>query len=207
MHTPLILDCIRLGILTESPLRKYPLRAANLAVVLKAYAIEAKLPYTLNNQKFDELSDYKLYLTDAGLEWLFNVFKQHSLPFLRSAFQFVFSNATEADIQNPEYVGYNNFRGITGDRPKAGTKQKAVLVRKVGRTLREYKFDSIREARREFLYLSRFYPVEQFKLYRIKKNTKKGKVSYYRDEIPLILKESKRGVPVNLPHLKEGGNR
>ena len=76
-------------------------------------------------------------------------------------------------------------------------------MRKVGRTLREYKFDSIREARREFLYLSRFYPVEQFKLYRIRKNTKKGKVSYYRDEIPLILKETKRGVPVNLPHLKE----
>jgi hypothetical protein len=49
--------------------------------------------------------------------------------------------------------------------------------------------------------------VEQFKLYRIKKNTKKGKVSYCRAEIPLILKESKRGVPVNLPHLKEGGNK
>ena len=72
MHTPLSQTAC-LGYL-RNPLRNYPLRAANLAAVLKAYAIEAKLPYTLNNQKFDELSDYKLYLTDAGLEWLLSVF-------------------------------------------------------------------------------------------------------------------------------------
>lgn len=204
MHAPLILDCLRLGILTETPHRKYPLRAANLSAVLKAYAIEARMPYTLNVRNLQELSDYKLYLTDEGLEWLYDVFKQHSLPFLRSAFQFVFSSATEDDVQNPEqYAGFNNFRGTIGERPKAGTKQKAVLVRKVGKALREYKFDSIREARAEFFNLSRFFPVDQFKLYRIRKETRNKTPSYYREELPLIFKESKRGMVGNLPHLKE----
>jgi hypothetical protein len=195
---------MQIGILTDKPIRKYPLRAANLAMVLKAYAVASRLPYTVDNHNFDELSEYRLYLTEGGLEWLYNLFKQYSLAYLRSTFQFIFSAATEADVQNPEqYAGYNNFRGTIGDMPKAGTKQKAILVRRVGRVDRKYEFNSILEAREEFFNLSRYFPADQFKLYRIRKNTKRGKVYYYEQEIPLVLEKSKRGVAVNLPHLKE----
>lgn len=203
MHEHLISKCKQLGILTETSTRKYPLRTANLAAVLKAYAITARQPYKIDNQNLDELRDYTLYLTEAGYEWLLDVFGQFSLAFLRSAFQFVFSNATEADLKKPEkYAGYRNFKGTIGDRPKAGTKQKAVLVRRVGRVDRRTEFDSILKAREEFFNLSRYFPAEQFKLYRVRKQTKKGRVYYYEEEIPLILEQNKRGVDSNLPHLR-----
>lgn len=114
-------------------------------------------------------------------------------------FKFVFSQATEEDIDNVKYQGYNNFRGIIGDKPKAGTKQSAILMHKD----KEYSFTTLREARKEVLMLSRFYPIDEFKLYRIRKNTKNGKVYYYKEEVELILKESKRGRDSNLPHLRK----
>lgn len=203
MHVPLINKCKELGILTETSLRKYPLRAANLAVVLKAYAITALQPYKIDNQNLDVLAGYKLYLSEAGYEWLLDVFSQYSLAYLRSAFQFVFSNASEEDLKSPEkYSGYNNFRGTVGDKPKAGTKQKAVLVRRVGRVDRRTEFDSILKAREEFFNLSRYLPASQFKLYRVRRQTKKGKVYFYEEEIPLILERNNRGVDSNLPHLR-----
>lgn len=114
-------------------------------------------------------------------------------------FKFVFSNATEEDIDKVTYQGYNNFRGITGDKPKAGTKQKAVLVHKD----KEYTFETLREARKEVLMLSRFYPIDEFTLYRVRKLTKKGKPTYYREKVKIILEPTKRGRNSNLPHLRK----
>ena len=198
-----VTKCLELGILTDEKIRAYPLRSANLAVVLKAYAITMRMPYTINNRHLELLDDYDLYLTDGGLEWLFSIFKQFSLQYLRSAFQFVFSYAREDDIGDPKYMGYNNFRGIIGDKPKAGTKQKAVLVRsygKNGKIKKEFPFDTLREARQGVIDLTRFYPIDEFKLYRIRRQHKNGKDYYYRSEVPLLLKESKRGLTGNLPN-------
>lgn len=195
-HSDSYIDvCKEIGILTDKKIRKYPLRSANLAVVLKAYAISTHRPYEINLHKVNVLDDYKLYLTDGGLEWLMYTFKQHSLKYLKSVFLFVFTNATEDDIEDETYIGYNNFRGITGDRPKAGTKQKAILMHKH----KEFHFETLKEARKELMNLARFYPLDDFKLYRIKKNTKDGITRYYKREVPLIYKESKRGMNNNLP--------
>lgn len=198
-----ISKCLEVGILTEDNIRKYPLRPANLATVLKAYAISMKLPYTIDNHNFDILDDYKLYLTDGGFEWLLDFFSQHSLEFLRHTFSFVFSMATAADISNPDYQGYKNFRGLRGIKPKAGTKQQAILVRTVGRTKRETHYETLLEARQAVIDLTRFYPADEFKLYRIRVNRKNGKETYYRSEVPLFIDSSKRGAVVNLPNVKK----
>lgn len=184
-------DCLRLGILTEVKIYKYPLRSANLAVILKAYANETHQPYEIKTSYYYVLSDYSLYLTPSGFEWLLYTFQKHSLEFLRATYGFVFSKAKESDITNVNYIYYNNFRGVTGDRPKAGSKQKAVLVRIIKRAKREFHFNSLREARDAFMNFSRFYPTEEFKLYRIKKDC--------REEVPLILPPNKRGA-----HLRKG---
>ena len=170
-------------------------------MVLKAYAVETNVPYSVTNN-YAVLSDYKLYLTDGGLEWLIHGFKKHSFTFLRSTYQFVFSNAKEEDVGDLEYLGYNNFRGVTGDKPKAGTKQKSILLHSHCGKVTEYKFDTLHEGRAEVLQLTRFYPIEEFVLYRIRKLTKKGKATYYREKVRLILPPTKRGVKSNLPHIR-----
>lgn len=192
--------CITLGILTEEDIRKYPLRNTNLGIVLKVYANAAHKPYTLSPDVYVELERYTLYLTDDGLDWLLEEFQKHSLRFLRRTYKFVFINATAKDVTDRNYIGYRNFCGLVGDRPQAGTKQAAVLVRTVGPHVREYPFDTLKEARKELMNLSRFYPLEQFTLYRIRKNTKKGKVLYYRAKVPLLVEKGQRGA-----HLR-GGN-
>lgn len=204
LHThQYILRCVALGILTDKSPRKYPLRAANLALVLKAYAIAMHLPYTINNQRYDLMEGYTYYLTEGGYEWLMNFFQQYSLPYLRSTFHFLFANATKVDIDNPEqYQAYNNFRGTVGERPKAGTKQKAVLVRTYKNMKKEYHFDTIAEARQELLMLTRYFPLNEFTLYRVRKNTRAEGVTYYRSEIPLLIEKSGRGTAVNLPHVR-----
>lgn len=203
MDAAYILRCKELGILTDEAIRKYPLRAANLAVVLKAYAHSTYQHYTIDTQDLTALEGHNLYLTADGFEWLVGVFNSHSLPFLRSAFGFVFSNATEADLLDPNtYQGYGNFRGEIGDRPKTGTVQKAVLVRKVGRTYRETYFDTLKEAREAIFDFAKYLPMKDFKLYRIRKYTRNGNVTYGRAEVPLILDKNKRGVADNLPHLR-----
>lgn len=203
-----VAKCKELGILTDDSIRKYPLRAANLAMVLKAYATDTNQPYTLNNQRYSEVfSDFALYLTEGGLEWLFDFFTRHSLSFLKSTFQFLFTNATQFEVDHPEtYAGFNNLRGTVGDRPKAGTKQGAILVRTCGNLKKTYTFDSILEAREEFFNISRYYPVEEFTLYRVRKLLKKGKTTYYKEQIPLILPPSRRGLAVNLPNVRRAND-
>jgi hypothetical protein len=111
--------------------------------------------------------------------------------------------ATAADISNPDYQGYKNFRGLRGVKPKAGTKQQAILVRTVGRTKRETHYETLLEARQAVIDLTRFYPADEFKLYRIRVNRKNGKETYYRSEVPLFIDSSKRGAVVNLPNVKK----
>jgi len=197
-----ILKCVSAGILTKEPLYKYPLRNANLAVVLKAYAVATNQPYTITKE-YEYLDVHKLYLTKGGFEWLLGVFKQYSLTYLRSTFGHVFINADEKDVGDLEYLGYNNLRGLSGERPKAGTKQKAVLVHRRGRRKVEYKFNTLRAARDEIFNLSRFYPIDEFTLYRIRKNTKRGTVYYYREEVRTLLPTNNRGAVTNLPHVRK----
>lgn len=199
-----IAKCKALGVLTDEKIRKYPLRAANLAMVLKAYAVDTNQAYTLNNLKYDEVfSEYELYLTEGGLEWIFDFFKRHGLAFLRTVFQFMFANATDFEVQHPEtYAGFNNLRGTVGDKQKAGTKQAAILERLVGRVKKQYHFTTLREAREEFFRLSRYYPIEEFTLYRIRKLTKNGRETHYKEKVPLLLPESRRGRVVNLPNVR-----
>ena len=187
-----ISKCVELGILCVTPFRKYPLRPFNLAVVLKVYALSSRLPYSINHTRLKEIDHHLYYLTDAGLEWLYQSFSQWSLDFLRSTFASLFAKATPDDLKNLSgFSGLANFRGETGVRPKAGSKQGAMLVRVDGKRKQTFKFDTLHEARAEFLSLSRFYPIDQFKLYRL---SKKG--SY--KEVQLILQPSKRGLGNNL---------
>lgn len=172
-------------------------------MVLKAYALESRLPYSIDNKNYDIL-DEKLYLTDEGIEWLYSIFRKHSFGYLRRVFQFVFSKATPASLKQLEtYEGLNNFRGTTGERPKAGSKQKAILIRRHGRVEQVFNFDTIHEARQEVLMLTRFYSPDELTLYRVRTQNKKGREYQFKEKIPLLLGESKRGLAINLPHLKE----
>lgn len=195
--------CIEAGVLTKEPIWKYPLRPANLAMVLKTYAVATNRPYDVSNQKYHLLSHHKLYLTAAGFEWACSVYKSHTLGYLRTAFPFLFSRADERSLDHPEkYVGFRNMRGEIGERPKAGSKSRAVLVRRYGKDnklVREYIYDTLHEARDAIPHILSVYPPEQFTLYRLKKV--KGKE--YRERVALILGPSRRGVAVNLPHIKE----
>lgn len=183
------------GWLTEEPIRKYPLTSSNLSVVLKIYAIEHFLPYTVKLEK-GVATTY--YLTDDGLEHVYDFFRNRTLSYIRSTFSWLFMNADEYTLENIEdYSVLDNFRGIEGIHPKAGTKQKALIVRTVKRCKREYHFDSIREARDALrIYLSH-YPIEEFKLYRIR--TQKG--CTFKEEIPLIVE---RNVSISVDNLLGG---
>ena len=190
-------QCITIGILTSEQIQKYPLRSGNIAVVLKAYALHSKLPFTLDNNDISIYDNYKLYLTEDGYRWLIDEFKKYTLVFLRSTFQHVFANLNDISKIN-NYKGLNNFKGISGINYKAGTKSGAVLVRKQRARVHELFFTTLTEARKEVINLTRFYPVEDFNLYLV--TNSKG--VYYKQKVPLILESNRRGVPVNLPHLK-----
>jgi hypothetical protein len=201
VHTDAYIDkCLILGILTTDNIRKYPLRSANLAVVLKVYATFAGLPYQLNNQQYEKVfATYRLYLTDQGLQWLFEEFKQHSLSFWLRLFPFIFNQITEKDIQRLEkHPAFGNFKGKRGVRTVAGSKQRAILEIKINKATKKIHYNSVAEARKAVLELSRFYPVDHFLLYRIKQDRNRS----YPQLIPTILKESKRGAVCNLPHVR-----
>jgi hypothetical protein len=198
--------CIDIGVLTAEAIHKYPLRSANIAVVLKLYAHMTHQPYTIDNQRFDILDEYKVYMTDGGLVWLRESFKTLSLGFLKKTFTHLFANVTTIEHMNKQLEPFlANFKGLKGVQPKAGSKQAAVIIRSYGKNNRiqkEFNYPELRLAREALLDMTRFYPLEQFKLYRIRKLTKKGKVTYYKEEVPIILEASKRGHTNNLPTLR-----
>ena len=199
-----IAQCIDIGILTKLSIRKYPLRPGNIAVVLKAYALNAKIPFEIDNQNLNVFESYRLFLTEKGLAWLINEFKKYTLAFLRVGFQYTFSQASQHDLENIDnYSGLNNFKGVSGINYKQGTQNKALLVRQYGKNNKlrvETMFDTLVDARKEVLHLTRYYPAEQFTLYRLSKQKKNG--VYYKYKVPLFLEENRRGLAVNLPHLK-----
>ena len=171
-------ECKDQGILTEETIRKYPLSLSNLHVVLKIYAINTFQPYTY---KLEKGVNTTYYLTDKGLEMFYNFFKEHSYNYCRSLFSHLLIRAKEG-FNPAEYKDFSNFRGTDGIRAVAGTKQPALVIRTVGRCKRQYPFDSIKEARDTLrLWLTK-YPIEEFKLYRVR--TQKG--STFKEEIPLI---------------------
>jgi hypothetical protein len=197
MLASIIAECIRVGILTQDIIRKYPLQNGNLAVVLKVYALYVRLPFVFDYKNLEEYKEYKLYLTETGYAWIINEFKKYTLIYLRSTFPHLFANLKSIEHING-YTGLNNLKGLTGVNYLAGTKGGALLVRKQGTRTFEETFDTLLEARKEVLNLSRFYPIENFILYR----TGYRNGVYYKNKVQLILESNRRGVPVNLPHLK-----
>lgn len=172
-------QCKDEGILTEEKIRKYPLTLSNLHVVLKMYAVENFLPYEYKLEKGIETT---YYLTEEGLEWFYNFFRTHSFIYCRSLFSQLLINAGER-FDPVSYPYFSNFRGTDGYHPPAGSKQAAMIIRTVGRCQRKYHFDSIREARDTLKIWLTLYPIEQFKIYRLR--TQKGYT--FKEEIPLIV--------------------
>ena len=197
-------QCLDIGIFTKASVRKYPLRAGNIAVVLKAYALSARLPFDIESKNLDVFDAYRLYLTDKGLAWLLAEFKKYTPAFLRTGFHYAFSVASEKDMEDIDnYVGLNNFKGLIGTNYKQGTQNKAMLVRVYGKNNKlkvETIFDTLVDARKEVLHLTRYYPAEQFTLYRLSKEKKNG--VYLKSKVPLFLEANRRGMTMNLPHLK-----
>lgn len=161
-------------------IRKYPLSLSNLHVVLKIYAIETFQPYTYKLEKGVPTS---YYLTDKGLEMFYNFFKTHSFTYCRSLFSHLLMHTHQEEFDPETLKDFSNFRGTDGVRKVAGIGQKALIIRTVGRCKRQYPFESIKEARDTLrIWLTR-YPIEEFKLYRVREQ----KGSTFKEEIPLIV--------------------
>ena len=188
MHTltTLLHKCKEEGILTEEPIRKFPLSLSNLHVVLKMYAVENYIPYSYKLEK-GVVTTY--YLTDEGLEWFYEFFRNHSLSYCRSLFSQLFARAKDEDFKDlRNYKYFSNFRGTNGVHNSSGTKQKALVTRTVKRCVREYPFDSIREAREHLRIWLTQYPIEEFKIYRIREQ----KGTTFKEEIPLMIERKPR---------------
>ena len=179
--------CKELGILTDSPVRQYPLKPANLAAVLKMYALQAKVPYKILLKQFSVLADERLYLTELGEAWLFDQWQQYSLEYLRSILPYLFATIpTLKDLNKVDK--FRNFIGLSGEGMSKYKPQRAVLIRTRGIRKEEMHYGSVKEAREALLTLTRFYPLSQYKLYAI--NNRTGQ----RVETPLILRGNPNGV-------------
>lgn len=177
MHAEKIHDALFAeGILTTETLYKYPLRASSYATVCKAYSLEHGLSYTLNYQQLPKLTE-KYYLTPEGVEWLMKHFAKYSDEFLRSVYTPYFMRDDKALLKN--------FYGVSGERPKRGSKQKAMVVHQHKRVRKEYHFEQLRLARQFIFDNARFYPLEEFTLYRIRTRTVGKRVETFREKLPL----------------------
>lgn len=185
----LSLQCKEDGILTEEPIRKFPLTLSNLHVVLKMYAVENHMPYTYKLEKGVATT---FYLTDKGLEWFYDFFRNHTFTYCRSLFSQLLVNAKEG-FDPSTYSYFSNFRGTDGIHTVAGSKQKAMIIRTVKRCERKYYFDSIKEARDTLRIWLTQYPIEEFKLYRVREQ----KGTTFKEEIPLIIERKPRLDPFN----------
>lgn len=183
----LLHKCKQEGLLTEDKIRKYPLTLSNLHVILKMYATENFEPYTY---KLEKGIPTTYYLTDEGLEWFYEFFRNHSFKYCRTLFSQLLIHADE-DFVPETYSYFSNFRGTDGIRTAAGTKQKALIIRTVGRCQRKYEFNSIKEARDTLRIWLTLYPIEEFKLYRLR--TQKN--CTFKEEIPLIIDRPLREDP------------
>ena len=172
-----------LNLITKEKIRKYPLKMTNLRVLLKVYAVETYQPYKFYIYGLQGIAS-EYYMTDKGIEWFYKFFKGKTLQYARSLFSNLFTHATQDDIDHPElYKGFSNFRGVKGTCVKAGSKQPALIIRTVGKAERKYEFDSIADAREQLNVWLTLYPIEEFKLYRIR--TKNG--YKFKEQIKLVL--------------------
>lgn len=148
-----------------------------------------RLPYTLDGDNCKgEYTD--CYMTDDGLNWFYNFLRSKSLPFLRETFPSTFSRLSK-DIKHVDfetYDGLNNFRGTKGITRKVGTLQRALIERRVKRCVRKYEFDTIAEARRQLMLWLRYYPAEEFTLYRVR--VQRGYT--VKEKIPLVVDNGNR---------------
>lgn len=177
MHAEKIHDALFVeGLLTTETLYKYPLRASSYATICKAYSLEHGLSYTLNYQQLPKLTE-KYYLTPKGITWLMEHFAKYSSEFLRSVY-------TPYFMRNDKTL-LNNFYGISGERPKQGSKQKAMVVHQHKRVRKEYHFDQLRHARQFIFDNAKFYPLEEFTLYRIRTRMRGKSVDTFREKLPL----------------------
>lgn len=183
----LLLKCKEEGILTEEPIRKFPLTYSNLQVVLKIYAVKHFTPYHVKLIK-DIKTTY--YLTDKGLEWFYEFFREKPFEYLRSMFSHLMIHA-EPGFEPSEYSYFSNFRGTDGIHNIQGTKQRALITRQVGRCLRKYEFDTIKEARDTLRIWLTQYPIEEFKLYRLREQ----KGCTFKEELKLIIDRPIRDDP------------
>ena len=172
-------QCKDEGILTEEKIRKYPLTLSNLHVVLKMYAVNNHLPYTYKLEKGIATT---YYLTDKGLEMFYDFFNDHTFKYCRTLFSQILIHAEEG-FDPVTFPHFSNFRGTDGIHGVAGSKQKALVIRTVKRCQRKFPFDNIKEARDALRIWLTQYPIEEFKLYRIREQ----KGTTFKEEIPLIV--------------------
>lgn len=175
---------LTLNIITKERIRKYPLKLTNLQVILKIYAVTTHQPFRFYIYGMKGIpSEY--YMTDYGLEWMYDFFRGKSLDYARSLFSNLFTRANQSDLDHPElYKGFSNFRGVDGSCNKAGSKQPALIIRKIGKVEHKYEFDSIYDARTQLNVWLTLYPMEQFSIYRIKTN-KQGYT--FKEQLKLVL--------------------
>ena len=175
---------VELGYLTKEKIRDHPLKYTNLQSVLKIYAINTHIPFKMSIYGNKNVST-EYYLTDCGLEYVYSFFRDKTLKYVRSIFNYLFTNATEYNVKHPEEFSYfDNFRGTKGIKTKAGSKQPALVVHKVGNAERKYRFESIADARDQLKIWFTLYPIEDFTLYRIRTD-KRG--YEYKEKIKLIV--------------------
>ena len=179
----LLLKCKEEGVLTEEKIRKYPLSLSNLQVILKMMAVESFEPYEMKMEK-GVATTY--YLTDEGLEWFYDFFRKHSFVYCKSLFSHLLIHTNEKEFDPVTHKDFSNFRGTDGVHSVAGTKQRAMITRTVGKCVRKYFFDSIKEARDTLKIWLTLYPIEQFTIYRIR--NQRG--CEFREKIPLIVQYS-----------------
>lgn len=186
------------NILTEDKIRKFPLRESSLRMTLKLYAVMNHIPYKLDikglarkNHLTDNGDISKYYLTDYGLEWLYQSFESLPQDYVRKVFGKQFTNIPKSEVidYRTTYT-LNNFRGVTGITAHNGTAQPAFLIITLPtRTLR-FDYDNIALARQGVLHLSTQYPLESMTLYRWKRCVSRGKEYRVKEKIPLIVKAS-----------------
>lgn len=128
------------------------------------------------------------YMTDKGLDWFYTFLRSKSLPFLRRTFPSVFNHYVDG-TPFEEYIGLNNFRGVRGVNKRAGTVQRAMVTRRVKRCIRTYHFANIAQAREQLRIWLRYYPEDEFTLYRVRTLHNVD----VKEEIPLVVSPGKRG--------------
>lgn len=192
---------IDLGFLTLEPIRKYPLKKTSYNNILKLYAHNSKKPYKHKLYQFDNVTIDNYYLTDAGIEWMYNTFESMTPQYRLTLMPEYFNMKGNYVRGNPML---NNLIGTYGINPKSMYSREAILVRRYGKNnkiVKEYHYPTSKEAREAVLEYLKYYPIEQFELYVIKNG--------YRVKKPLLIDRSgceKRALNMRLAKERKHSN-